>query len=115
MGQAASGGRNGSSPRNGSGTSATRERLAREVLSLRQCIERDLAQMHAELESVRVDRARQQPCGLTLEQRCLVVEDSPINQQVARGMLETLGHRVDLARNGIEPWWRCASPTTTLS
>jgi PAS domain S-box-containing protein len=32
----------------------------------------------------------------------LVVEDSPINQQVARGILETLGHRVDLARNGLE-------------
>jgi PAS domain S-box-containing protein len=32
----------------------------------------------------------------------LVVEDSPINQQVARGILETLGHQVDLARNGIE-------------
>jgi two-component system, sensor histidine kinase and response regulator len=38
----------------------------------------------------------------TLGHRILVVEDSPINQQVARGILETLGHRVDLARNGIE-------------
>ena len=35
-------------------------------------------------------------------QHILVVEDSPINQQVAVGILETLGYRVDLARNGIE-------------
>jgi two-component system, sensor histidine kinase and response regulator len=38
----------------------------------------------------------------TVGHRILVVEDSPINQQVARGILETLGHRVDLARNGFE-------------
>ena len=32
----------------------------------------------------------------------LVVEDAPINQQVARRILQTLGYRVDLARTGIE-------------
>ena len=34
--------------------------------------------------------------------RILIVEDTPINQQVARGMLAKLGYRVDLASNGRE-------------
>ena len=48
------------------------------------------------------DRPPLRALSATLGHRILVVEDSPINQQVARGILETLGHRVDLARNGIE-------------
>jgi CheY-like chemotaxis protein len=32
----------------------------------------------------------------------LVVEDTPINQQVARGMLARLGYTADLASNGVE-------------
>jgi CheY-like chemotaxis protein/HPt (histidine-containing phosphotransfer) domain-containing protein len=32
----------------------------------------------------------------------LIAEDSPINQQVARGMLEQLGYRADVAGNGQE-------------
>jgi CheY-like chemotaxis protein len=34
--------------------------------------------------------------------RILVVEDTPMNQQVARGMLARLGYRADLASNGFE-------------
>lgn len=34
--------------------------------------------------------------------RILVVEDSPVNQEVATGMLEFLGHQTDLANNGRE-------------
>ncbi len=32
----------------------------------------------------------------------LVIEDNPINQTVARGMLEKLGCQVDMASNGVE-------------
>jgi len=32
----------------------------------------------------------------------LVVDDHPVNRRIAEGMLERLGHRVDLARNGLE-------------
>jgi two-component system, sensor histidine kinase and response regulator len=32
----------------------------------------------------------------------LVVEDNPVNQEVAKMMLEALGYRVDLAENGIQ-------------
>ena len=37
-----------------------------------------------------------------LGHRLLVVEDNPVNQQVARHMLESRGHSVDLAGNGQE-------------
>jgi len=36
------------------------------------------------------------------EYRLLVVEDNIVNQQVAKGLLEGLGHHVDVAANGIE-------------
>ena len=34
--------------------------------------------------------------------RVLLVEDNTINQQVAARMLESMGHRVDIAANGID-------------
>ena len=34
--------------------------------------------------------------------RVLVVEDNPVNQMVARGMLESLGYEVELAEDGVE-------------
>src|SRR4029077_214578 len=37
---------------------------------------------------------------LSLQRRVLVVEDNPINQQVANAMLRTLGVQVTLASNG---------------
>ncbi|GAA0566194.1 ATP-binding protein [Halomonas salifodinae] len=40
--------------------------------------------------------------ALRFEARLLVVEDNPVNQQVARAMLESLGCRVTLAENGVE-------------
>jgi len=40
--------------------------------------------------------------GLALQQRVLVVEDNPVNQQVASAMLKSLGLQVTLASNGQE-------------
>jgi len=40
--------------------------------------------------------------GLSLQRRVLVVEDNPINQQVANAMLRSLGAQVTLASNGQE-------------
>jgi signal transduction histidine kinase/CheY-like chemotaxis protein len=40
--------------------------------------------------------------GLSLQRRVLVVEDNPINQQVANAMLRSLGVQVTLASNGRE-------------
>jgi CheY-like chemotaxis protein len=40
--------------------------------------------------------------GLSLQRRVLVVEDNPINQQVANAMLRSLGVQVTLASNGQE-------------
>jgi len=37
-----------------------------------------------------------------LRLRVLVVEDNKVNQRVAQGILERVGHRVDVASNGIE-------------
>src|SRR6185369_15757266 len=34
--------------------------------------------------------------------RVLVVEDNPINQQVARHQLERMGYRADIAKDGID-------------
>ncbi|GEM_PF-2964022 len=39
----------------------------------------------------------------------LVVEDNPLNQRVASGMLESLGYRVDVANDGAEGLRLCAS------
>ena len=39
----------------------------------------------------------------------LVVEDNPLNQRVASGMLESLGYRVDMASDGVEGLRLCGS------
>ena len=41
------------------------------------------------------------PDDLLANRRVLLVEDNPVNQAVARAMLEKLGCRVDLAENGV--------------
>ena len=49
--------------------------------------------------------AREQPAIRAISKngrRILVVEDNAVNQAVARGMLEGLGYRVDLAGDGLE-------------
>jgi CheY-like chemotaxis protein len=43
----------------------------------------------------------------------LLVEDSPINQEVAVSLLESAGLRVDLADNGRRPSKKPAPPITT--
>ncbi|MGL4207790.1 MAG: response regulator, partial [Candidatus Adiutrix sp.] len=35
-------------------------------------------------------------------QQILLAEDSPVNQMVAKGILEKMGHQVDIANNGLE-------------
>ncbi|CAM2829451.1 ATP-binding protein [Rariglobus hedericola] len=42
------------------------------------------------------------PTGRTLVTRILVVDDERINQQIVVAMLSNLGHRADVARNGLE-------------
>jgi len=42
------------------------------------------------------------PKKLSRSLRLLVAEDNPVNQQVAQGLLETLGYRADVASDGIE-------------
>lgn len=44
----------------------------------------------------------------------LLVEDTPVNQEVALGMLELLGHRVDVAENGQEAVQAVARTTYDL-
>ena len=46
------------------------------------------------------DEGQRQPIRKQFDVHALVVEDNPINQEVARGMLEALGCRVDIAENG---------------
>jgi len=87
------------------------------------------ASEHAMLESARVDAVLPRPvrekllldrlvAALDLQQdesgiasdrvstasrlRILVAEDNPVNQRVAQGYLQRLGHRVDIASNGTE-------------
>jgi CheY-like chemotaxis protein/HPt (histidine-containing phosphotransfer) domain-containing protein len=43
-----------------------------------------------------------QPSGTPTPGRVLVADDSPINQRVARGLLEKLGYQVDVASSGPE-------------
>jgi two-component system sensor histidine kinase/response regulator len=45
---------------------------------------------------------RRGPSGSGTKANVLVVEDNVVNQKVAARMLETLGHRVDVAANGLE-------------
>ena len=52
-----------------------------------------------EASSAAVAAAR--PAGATSPLRILLVEDTPLNQQVALRMLESLGYRADLAENGL--------------
>ena len=44
----------------------------------------------------------QNACGPQTSLRVLLAEDNPINQRVARGLLEKRGHRVVVAENGLE-------------
>ena len=46
--------------------------------------------------------AREAPVDPGSRGRVLVVEDNPVNQLVARGLVESLGFEVDLARDGVE-------------
>ena len=71
--------------------------------------QRDLYTCLAEFVDAGAHRAREsegQPGAvsdnLLANRRILLVEDNPINQAVARAMLEKLGCDVDLAENGVE-------------
>ena len=55
----------------------------------------------ATLRGRRIERVEPGP-GTLLPVRVLLVEDNPVNQQVAIGMLEQLGARVDVAADGKE-------------
>ena len=48
-----------------------------------------------------VPTAASRPANAAAALRVLVVEDTPLNQQVALRMLESLGYRADLAENGL--------------
>lgn len=63
-----------------------------------------LAVMGKELESKAKSTARQVPVGPEMRKRLsiLLVEDNPVNQEVALSALEQLGHYTDLAKNGKE-------------
>jgi PAS domain S-box-containing protein len=55
-------------------------------------------------------RARNQGADPSLGIRVLVVEDNPVNQMVATGLLENLGCAVDLADDGLEAVERLSRP-----
>ncbi|MDQ7735052.1 ATP-binding protein [Halomonas sp. SpR1] len=53
-------------------------------------------------EPLAIHQTGENPLALTAEHQILVVEDNPLNQTVARVMLERLGQRVTIAENGLE-------------
>ncbi len=58
------------------------------------------AELHAGREEP--DRRRPAPSGEVEARHILLVEDGPVNQQVATGLLTQRGHTVDIANNGVE-------------
>lgn len=66
----------------------------------RQCVLHDslASLMPHQSEVTRIDIPRSQP--VPINARVLLVEDNPVNQDVARGMLEQLGCEVTLATDG---------------
>src|SRR6478752_1457647 len=59
---------------------------------------------------LRAARARSHGADPSLGIRVLVVEDNPVNQMVATGLLENLGCAVDLADDGVEAVERLSRP-----
>ncbi len=59
---------------------------------------------------LRAARARSHGADPSLGIRVLVVEDNPVNQMVATGLLENLGCSVDLADDGVEAVERLSRP-----
>ena len=55
-----------------------------------------------ETEPLAVYQTGENSLALTAEHQILVVEDNPLNQTVARVMLERLGQQVTIAENGLE-------------
>ena len=56
----------------------------------------------SEVEKERQELAPKLVAGRTLVTRILVVDDERVNQQIAVAMLSKLGHRAEVARNGLE-------------
>ena len=73
---------------------------------LRDLLTRVVRARSAEAPATLVTRhtLREQPRAL----RILLVEDNPVNQQVAQAMLETLGHTIGIANDGLEALDRLA-------
>ncbi len=63
---------------------------------LRAAIESSIAKTNVEASAARADSPR----SVRLAGRVLLAEDNPVNQEVARGMLEALGLAVDIAADG---------------
>jgi signal transduction histidine kinase/DNA-binding response OmpR family regulator/HPt (histidine-containing phosphotransfer) domain-containing protein len=66
-------------------------------------LQRTLAEVMgaASPEATSAASARRAPIGPALSGHVLVAEDNPVNQELARNMLETLGCQVTIAANGV--------------
>ena len=65
--------------------------------NLRACLERMLTGLHPEAQGADEGLGAERFCG-----RLLLVEDNPVNQELARSMLELIGCKVEVAGDGLQ-------------
>jgi CheY-like chemotaxis protein/anti-sigma regulatory factor (Ser/Thr protein kinase) len=63
---------------------------------------RPVAQVESDPQESPQPRSEETSCADSDSWHILVAEDDPVNQMVARALLERLGHRVEVVSNGVE-------------
>jgi CheY-like chemotaxis protein len=71
----------------------------------------DLREFTEQLDEVGIASGTTMPAPLTLDEtpRILIVDDSPVNLVVGRGLVESLGYAADTAEDGLQAITRCRS------